>query len=169
MTRLTLVVARARNGVIGKDGALPWRMPSDLKHFKAATLGKPVLMGRRTWDSLGRPLPGRDNVVVTRAARARAPGAWLFSDLAVARAAAAAMAEAAGADEVCVIGGGALYAETMSVADRIVVTEVDLAPNGDVVLPPIDETRFVETARTVLPQGPKDDAAAVVRVLDRRG
>lgn len=168
MTRLTLVVARARNGVIGKDGALPWRMPSDLKHFKAATLGKPVLMGRRTWDSLGRPLPGRANLVVTRSPAARAPGAWVFSDLAAARAAAAAMAEAAGVDEVCVIGGAALYAETLPLADRIVLTEVDLAPEGDVVLPPIDERVFVETARTLLPQGPKDDAAAVVRILDRR-
>lgn len=168
MTRLTLVVARARNGVIGKDGALPWRMSSDLKHFKATTLGKPVLMGRRTWESLGRPLPGRANIVVTRTARVATPGAWTFSDLAAACAAGRAMAEAAGVDDVCVIGGGALYAETLPCADRIVLTEVDLEPDGDVVLPPIDERLFVETARTVLPRGPKDDASAVVRVLDRR-
>lgn len=166
--RLTLVVARARNGVIGKDGALPWRLSSDLKHFKAVTLGRPVLMGRKTWDSLGKPLPGRPNIVVSRNPRVQAPGAWVFSDFAAARAAGQAMARASGADSVCVIGGAALYAEALPGADRIILTEVDAAPEGDAIMPPIDEAAFVETARTPLPQGPKDDHAALVRVLDRR-
>jgi len=167
--RLTLVVARDRNGTIGKDGALPWRMPSDLKHFKQATMGKPVLMGRRTWESLGRPLPGRANIVVTRTPALRAVGAWTFSDLATACAAGAAMAAAGGGEDVCIVGGAALYAEALPIADRLIVTEIDLAVNGgDTTFPAFDESAFVETSRTPLPRSARDDAEAVVRVLDRR-
>jgi dihydrofolate reductase len=165
--RLTLVVARARNGVIGRDGALPWRMPSDLKHFKAATLGKPILMGRRTWDSLSRALPGRANMVVTRNARFRARGAHVHSDLDAAIAAAGAISAASGQGEVCVIGGASLYAETLPRATRILMTEIDLAPEGDAHFPPFDEAAFRETARIPLPRTEKDDADAIVRVLDR--
>jgi dihydrofolate reductase len=165
--RIALVVARARNGVIGKDGALPWRMSSDLRHFKAATLGKPVLMGRRTWESLPRALPGRANIVVSRNSGLRARGAHIHSDLDAAIAAAGAMAAASGQDEICIIGGAALYAETLPRADRIVLTEVDLEPAGDARFPPFDETAFRETARLPLPRTEKDDADALVRVLDR--
>ncbi|NDC59896.1 MAG: dihydrofolate reductase, partial [Alphaproteobacteria bacterium] len=143
MMRLTLVVARDRNGTIGKDGALPWRMPSDLKHFKQATMGKPVLMGRRTWESLGRALPGRANIVVTRTPALRAVGAWTFSDLATACAAGAAMAAAGGGEDVCIVGGAALYAEALPIADRLIVTEIDLAVNGgDTTFPAFDESAF---------------------------
>lgn len=165
--RVTLVVARARNGVIGKDGALPWRMPSDLRHFKAATLGKPVLMGRRTWQSLARALPGRANIVVSRNARLEARGAHVHSDLDTAIAVAGAIAAAAGQDEICIIGGAGLYAETLPRADRIVLTEVDLEPAGDAHFPPFDEAAFRESARIPLARTDKDDAHAVVRVLDR--
>ena len=104
--KLTLVVAVAKNGVIGRDGALPWRLSSDMKRFKAATMGKPVLMGRKTWDSLPRkPLPGRQNLILTRDSDFKADGAWVYTDLAAMIAAARAMAEAAGVDEACVIGG----------------------------------------------------------------
>ncbi|HRP12618.1 MAG TPA: dihydrofolate reductase, partial [Terricaulis sp.] len=104
--KLTLVLAIAKNGVIGRDGALPWRLSSDLKRFKAATLGKPVLMGRKTWDSLPkRPLPGRENLVLTRDANFQAEGAWVFTALAAMCAAARAMAQRSGAGEICVIGG----------------------------------------------------------------
>ena len=99
--KLTLVVAVARNGVIGRDGALPWRISSDMKHFKAATMGKPVLMGRKTWESLPKkPLPGRQNLILTRDANFAAEGAWVYSDLAAMLAAGRAMAEAQGAEEV---------------------------------------------------------------------
>lgn len=169
MTKLSLIVARARNGVIGRDGGLPWRLSSDLKRFKSITMGKPMLMGRKTWDSLpNKPLPGRKNIVLTRDQNFRAPGAWVFSDLAAALAAARAIAAADGADEVNVIGGAALYAETLPLADRLYLTEVDCAPEGDAHFPAFAEAAFREAAREDFPAGPKDDHAFAVRTLERR-
>jgi dihydrofolate reductase len=169
LTALSLIVARARNGVIGRDGALPWRLSSDLKRFKAITMGKPMVMGRKTWDSLpNKPLPGRKNIVLTRDKDFRAAGAWVFSDLAAAIAAARAMAAGDGVDEVNVIGGAALYAETLPLADRLYLTEVDCAPPGDAHFPAFEETAFRETAREDFPPGPKDDHAFAVRTLERR-
>ncbi|MEZ5994849.1 MAG: dihydrofolate reductase [Hyphomonadaceae bacterium] len=165
--RLTLVVAVAKNGVIGRDGALPWRLSSDMKRFKAATMGKPVLMGRKTWESLPkRPLPGRQNLVLTRDADFRAKGGWVYTDLAAMVAAGRAMAEAAGEDEVCVIGGAQLYDAALPLADRIVLTEVNLEPDGDARLA-LDLSRWREVSREAVAAGPKDDADFVVRVLER--
>lgn len=166
--RLTLIAARAANGVIGRNGALPWRLSADLKAFKANTLGNPILMGRKTWDSLGKALPGRANLVLTRDASLRPEGAWAFAGLDVLLAAGRAMARARGARDVCVIGGGALYAQTLPLADRLILTEVESRPEGDAWFPAFDEARFQEVSRTPLPQGPKDDHAACIRVLDRR-
>lgn len=126
---LTLVVARADNGVIGRDNALPWRLPADLRHFKALTLGKPVIMGRRTFESIGRPLPGRRNIVLTRSP------SWTAAGVAVAADLAAAVAQA-DAPEVMIIGGAAVYAAALPAARRIHLTEVHLAPAGDTLLPP---------------------------------
>lgn len=165
---LTLIAARGRNGVIGRAGGLPWRLASDLAHFKKRTWGKPVLMGRATFDAIGRPLPGRANLVLTRDASFRAPGAWLFADLALMLAAGAAMAHAKGADEMCVIGGGALFAATMARADRLVLTEVDAAPSGDAVFPAFDQAAFVEVSAVDFPAGANDDHAFRVRELRRR-
>ncbi len=166
---LTLIVARARNGVIGRDGALPWRLASDMAQFKAATMGRPVLMGRKTWDSLPRkPLPGRPNLVLTRDPAFRADGGWSFASLDALLAAGRAMAAASGADAVCVIGGAQLYAALLPQADRIVLTEVDLAPQGDVQFS-FDESAWREAARVAHAAGPKDDAAFVVRTLERAG
>jgi dihydrofolate reductase len=168
---VSLIVARGRNGVIGREGALPWKLSSDMARFKAITMGKPVLMGRKTWDSLPakfRPLPGRKNIVLTRDKRFSAPGVWAFSDLAAAVAAAKAMAAVDGVDEVNVIGGAALYAETLPLADRLYLTEVDAAPEGDALFPSVDEAQFRETAREDFPAGPKDDHAFTLRVLERR-
>ena len=168
MPRLSLIVARARNGVIGRDGALPWRLSSDMKRFKAATMGKPVLMGRRTWDSLHvRPLPGRQNLVLTRDASLRPAGAWAFAKLDAAIAAGRAMAEQSGADEICVIGGALVYAETLPLAERIRLTEVSLSPEGDAFFPALDPTHWREVERGSVSAGPGDDAAFVVRVLER--
>lgn len=165
--KLTLVVAVAKNGVIGRDGDLPWRLSSDMKRFKAATMGKPVLMGRKTWDSLPRkPLPGRQNLVLTRDADFKADGAWVYSDLAAMIGAAHAMAEAAGVDEACVIGGAQLYNAVLPQADRIVLTEVNLTPEGDAYLD-LDLSRWRESSREAVPRGEKDDADFVVRVLER--
>ena len=141
MSRISLVVAVAENGVIGHRGALPWRIPDDLKRFKAITMGKPVLMGRKTWDSLPRkPLPGRTNIVVTRNPAFRAEGAI------VARSFADAIAKA-GADEIAVIGGEAIFAAALPLAEAIHLTEVEASPDGDAFMPSIDRKQWRETAR----------------------
>lgn len=165
--KLTLVVAVAKNGVIGRDGALPWRLSSDMKRFKAATMGKPVLMGRKTWDSLPRkPLPGRQNLILTRDADFKADDAWVYTDLDAMLAAARAMAEAAGAEEACVIGGAQLYNAVLSQANRIVLTEVNLEPEGDAHLD-LDLSQWREVSRENVAAGPNDDADFIVRVLER--
>jgi dihydrofolate reductase len=165
--KLTLVLAIANNGVIGRHGALPWRLSSDLKRFKAATFGKPVLMGRKTWDSLpNRPLKGRPNLVLSRDGNFRADGAWSFTSLDAMLAAGRAMAEAGGEDEVCVIGGVHLFEQTLGLADRMVVTQVQLEPEGEARLH-LDLSRWREVSREDVAAGPKDDADFVVRVLER--
>lgn len=165
--KLTLVVAVAKNGVIGRDGALPWRLSSDMKRFKAATMGKPVLMGRKTWASLQkRPLPGRQNLVLSRDAKFVAEGGWLYTDLAAMLAAGRAMAGASGATEICVIGGAQLYEATLPLADRIILTEVNLAPEGDARLD-LDLAQWREASREDVAAGPNDDSDFTVRVLER--
>ncbi|MDX2276410.1 MAG: dihydrofolate reductase [Hyphomonadaceae bacterium] len=167
--KLTLVVAVARNGVIGRDGALPWRLKSDMARFKAATMGKPVLMGRKTWDSLFvRPLPGRKNLVLTRDASFRPKEAWAFTKLDAFLAAGRAMAEEMGVDEYAVIGGSLLYAETLPLADRLRYTEVALDPEGDARFPKLDPAQWIETSREEVTAGAGDEADFAVRVLDRR-
>lgn len=165
--KLTLVVAVAKNRVIGRDGALPWRLSSDMKRFKAATMGKPVLMGRKTWDSLPKkPLPGRQNLILTRDADFKADGAWVYTDLSAMLAAARAMAEAAGVGEACVIGGAQLYNAVLPLADRILLTEVNLTPEGDARLD-LDLSQWREVTRETVAAGPNDDADFVVRTLER--
>lgn len=167
ISKLTLVVAVAKNGVIGRDGDLPWRLWSDLKRFKAATMGKPVLMGRKTWKSLPRkPLPGRQNLVLTRDANFIADNAWVYTDLDAMLAAGRAMAKAAGVEEACVIGGAQLYNAVLPLADRIILTEVNLAPEGDARLT-LDLASWREVSSEHVERGEKDDADFVVRVLER--
>ena len=144
MTPVTLVVAVAQNGVIGNRGALPWRIPEDLKRFKALTMGKPLIMGRKTWDSLPKkPLPGRSNIVVTRDAAFRAPGA------SVAHSFDSALAEAEKENpiEIMVIGGEAIFAAALPLAHRIHLTEIMSASEGDAFMPPIEKSQWRETAR----------------------
>ncbi len=165
--KLTLVVAVAKNGVIGRDGALPWRLSSDMKRFKAATMGKPVLMGRKTWDSLPRkPLPGRQNLILTRDADFKADGAWVYTDLAAMLAAARSMAQKAGVEEACVIGGAQIYNAVLAQADRIILTEVNLTPEGDARLE-LDLSAWRESSSEHVERGEKDDADFTVRVLER--
>lgn len=166
-------VARARNGVIGRAGALPWRLKSDLALFKQTTLFKPVIMGRKTWESLPRrPLPGRMNLVLTRdgsyAEQPVAKGAVVCEQFAEALAIAREQAEEDGAEEVCVIGGADLFALALPKARRLYLTEVDVDAEGDVVMPPIDERDWTEVRREAHPAGPDDDHAFVFRVLERR-
>ncbi len=136
--RLTLVVAAAENDVIGKDGDLPWHLPADLAHFKRVTLGRPIVMGRRTWESIGRPLPGRENIVVSRNEGYAADGARVVGSLA----AAIDHARSLGAPELMVIGGAGLYEAAMPVADRILLTRVHARIPGDTVMPPIDDDEW---------------------------
>jgi len=147
---LVLVVARARNGIIGDKGALPWHLPADLKRFKAMTVGKPVIMGRKTFESIGKPLPGRHNIVLTRDRGWQAEGATVVANLAEAIAAAG-LDPRARADEIMVIGGAQIYAEAMPSATRIELTEIDAEPEGDTVLSPFDPARWRETARENFP------------------
>jgi len=139
----SIVVAVARNGVIGRDNALPWRLPADLAHFKKVTMGHPVVMGRRTYESIGKPLPGRKNIVVTRNRQYRAPGCTVVSSLDEA------WRSAGDADEVCVIGGNTLFAETLPLADVIHLTEVEADVPGDTFFPDFDRGQWLakEVAR----------------------
>jgi dihydrofolate reductase len=139
--RIYLVAAVASNGIIGANGALPWRLPEDLKHFKRVTLGHPVIMGRRTWESLKGPLPGRDNIVVTRTAGYEAPGAAVASSLE------AALALCLGERVAFVIGGSRLFAESLPFAAGLVMTEIYRDFDGDTWFPPYDRSRWKETQR----------------------
>ncbi|MFZ5671897.1 MAG: dihydrofolate reductase [Pseudomonadota bacterium] len=163
--RIAFVVAVARNGVIGAKGDLPWRISSDLKRFKQITMGKPVIMGRKTWESLPkRPLAGRLNIVVTRDRSYEAPGAVVAASVETALAA----ARQSASEEICVIGGSEIFRQFLPIADRLYLTEVDLTPQGDAVFPPLDFSQWTETSREVHPRAEHDDAGFVLRVLDRK-
>lgn len=136
---LALIAALADNRVIGIDNRLPWHLPADLKHFKAVTLGKPIIMGRKTWDSLGRPLPGRLNLVVSRQAGLQLDGAEVFASLPAAIARADEWARERGVDELMLIGGAELYAQGLALAQRLYLTRVHLAPEGDAFFPEFAE------------------------------
>jgi len=155
--RVVLVVAVGENGIIGRAGRLPWHLRSDLQHFKRLTLDRPVIMGRKTYASIGKPLPQRTNIVVTRGPGARAPGVLFAPDLATAFVLARADAEKRGVDEIMVIGGSDVFAATLPDADRLEVTLVHAAPEGDVTFPPIDPRLWREVARERHARGPHDD------------
>ena len=156
---LVIVVAVGRNGAIGRDGALPWTVPSDLARFKTLTMGCPMIMGRRTWDSIGRALPGRESIVVSRGAPALPQGAWAAGDPEQGLAIAAERATAMAAPAVTLIGGAALFAALMDRADRLALTIVELAPPADTFFPPVDLDRWRELSRHVPPRQAKDEAA----------
>lgn len=139
--KIYLVAAVASNGIIGRNGQLPWHLPEDLKHFKRLTMGQAVIMGRRTWESLGRALPGRENIVVTRQAGYEAPGA------AVARSLEAALALCTGDSVAFVIGGEQLFAESLPIAAGLVLTEIQRDYEGDTRFPDYDRSRWRESQR----------------------
>jgi dihydrofolate reductase len=153
-----LIVAVADNGVIGARGAIPWRLKSDMQRLKAMTLGKPVVMGRKTFVSLGRPLPGRTNIVVTRDADFRGPGAVVTTTFAEAHAIARADASRRSAGEIAVIGGAEIYAQWIGIADRLEITEVHARPEGDTYFAAIDAAKWEEVTRVRNPAGPDDSA-----------
>ncbi len=165
MIDLVLVVARAKNGVIGKDGALPWHLPDDLKRFKRMTVGKPVIMGRKTFESIGKPLPGRQNIVLTRGDW-RADGVTVVANLAEA-VAAAGLDPRARAEGIFVIGGAQIYAEALPCATRIELTEVAAEPEGDTILPAFDPARWREVAREAHPAVGEQPGFAFVTLVRR--
>jgi dihydrofolate reductase len=158
VTPLIIVAAVARNGVIGADNRLLWRLPSDLKHFKALTMGKPLVMGRKTYQSIGRLLPGRETIVVTRDRRFLPQDALVAHSLDAALALAAERAAATGADAIVIAGGGDLYAQTIGRASRLAITEVGLEPKGDALFPPIDPEVWRVVRRESGVRGPRDEA-----------
>lgn len=153
-----LIAAVAENGVIGASGAMPWRLKSDMARLKTMTLGKPVVMGRKTFASIGRPLPGRTNIVVTRDLGFRAAGVVVTHSLADAKVIATGDALRRFATEIAVIGGADIYAQWMEGADRLEITEVHARPDGDTRFPAIDPTAWKEVARVRNPAGSHDSA-----------
>lgn len=166
--KLSLIVAKSRNNVIGIDGDLPWRLSSDLKFFKATTMGKPVLMGRVTWESLPFPLPGRPNLVLTRNVNYTASKAELHTDMREMIGRGYELAGQTGADEIMLIGGAKLYASLMRFCDRLYVTEVDAMIEGDAHFPAISAKDWKVVSETDYPKGEKDDYPFTVKVYERR-
>jgi dihydrofolate reductase len=155
---IVLVAAAAENGVIGRDNALPWRLKSDMRRFRARTWGKPVVMGRKTFQSMGKALAGRTNIVVSRDREFSAPGVVVAPDLRAALTSARGDALRRGADEIVVIGGAEIYAQTLPIADRLDLTLVKARPQGNICFPSINAQAWRETGRSEHKAGP-DDAA----------
>lgn len=166
--RLVAVVARARNGVIGVDNDLPWRLSSDLKRFKALTMGKPMIMGRRTWDSIGRPLPGREIIVMTRDPAFRAEGAHIAATPGEALATARRLAALNGAQEIIIAGGGDIFRAFLPETEVIEITEVALDCAGDAHFPALDPADWEEACCERPERGPKDEADFHYVTLHRR-
>jgi dihydrofolate reductase len=168
--KIAIYVAIAENGVIGREGGLPWQLSTDLKRFKATTMGKPIVMGRKTWESFPRkPLPGRLNIVVTRDRDFRAEGAEvvhsLEDGLTLAKVRGRCMADA---DEICILGGGEIYRQALPLADRLYVTHVMAEVDGDTRFPPIDAATWEPVSTEDFPAGDKDTHATRYTVYERR-
>ena len=160
---ITLVVAVAENGVIGREGGLPWRLSTDMRRFRDTTMGKPVIMGRKTWESFPKkPLPGRRNIVVTK------DPAYSAEEAEVAASLDEALAKCNGADEICIIGGGQIYAQAIAKADRLDVTHVLAAIDGDTLFPHIDPAIWQAVSSEDVPAGDKDSHATRHVVYERR-
>jgi dihydrofolate reductase len=166
--KLVLIAAVAENNVIGKDGQLPWKIRSDLRHFRALTLDRPVIMGRKTFQSIGKALDRRTNIVITKDPEFTAKGVTKAPDFKAALALARKDAEQRGADEIMVIGGSGVFAEALPRADRLEITHVHASPEGDVFFPPIDPKVWREETREERPAGPDDDAGFAVATYVRR-
>jgi dihydrofolate reductase len=166
--KIVLVVAVAENGVIGRQGQLPWRMPTDLKRFRRVTLGKPVIMGRKTYQSIGKPLEGRDNIVITRQPSFASLGVHAALSLDEALALGRTLAGRRGVDEVAVIGGAVIFRAALPLAERVYLTLVHGRPQGDVRLEAFDTSLWRETAREPMQRGPGDEFPADFIVLDRQ-
>jgi len=165
--KLCAIVAMDRNNIIGREGDLPWRLPSDLKHFKRVTVGKPCLMGRKTWESLPFPLPGRPNLVLSRNEEYKAKGAEMFSDINAMIGQGFELAGASGVDEVMLIGGAQLYKTLLPRCDRLYVTRVDADVDGDAAFPEIDPNQWRLSREDSPEKSPKDEFNFTIAVFDR--
>jgi dihydrofolate reductase len=163
-----MIAAVARNGVIGRNGALPWRLPSDFAFFRRMTMGKPLIMGRKTFEGIGRPLPGRTSIVVTRDAGYRPAGAIAVTNLGAALEQAQSIAEADGAGEVMIGGGGEIYREAMPLADRLYITHVALDAEGDTAFPEIEASIWREAEELAVPRSERDSAPFRILRYERR-
>ncbi|MCP4318324.1 MAG: dihydrofolate reductase [Hyphomicrobiales bacterium] len=165
---IELVVAAARNGVIGRDGGMPWRLSTDLRRFKAITLGKPVVMGRKTFQSIGKALPGRKNIVITRDASFKADDVDVVQTVEAAIECAQKAALESGQYTICVIGGGEIYRQVLPLADCVHMTHVDCEPEGDTVFPEFDPHLWNVESIEPVPAGEKDSAASRYVVYRRK-
>ena len=164
---LCLIVAAASNGVIGRAGKMPWHLPAELKYFKARTLGKPVIMGRKTFQSIGRPLPGRDNIVVTRDVTFAAAGVTVVASLGAAIAAAESASARSGADEIMVIGGSEIYAQALPLVGRVYRTRIAATPDGDALFPELDPVVWRLISETPLPNAIAGSVDATTCIYER--
>jgi len=167
-TPLILVVAVAENGVIGRDNQLLWRLRTDLKRFRELTMAKPMIMGRKTYDSIGKPLPGRETIVLTRDSGFSAPGVHVVHSWNEAVAKGEELAATMGADAVAVVGGAEIYKLALPQVQKIYLTEVEAAPEGDAFFPSIDQSQFREVARIPYHKGPDDEHPFTFIDLERR-
>lgn len=166
--KIVQVAAIGENNVIGRDGQLPWHLKSDLKHFRKLTIGKPVVMGRKTYESIGKPLKDRTNIVLTTDLGLIVPGGVLANSMDAALGFARQDAKRRGVDEIMIIGGSDVFAATMPKADRLEITHVHASPDGDALFPPIDPTIWREVERKSYPAGPDDDASFDTATYVRR-
>lgn len=167
--KISMIAGVAENGVIGSDQTIPWRVPSDMAFFKRTTMGKPIVMGRKQYETVGKPLPGRTNIVITRQADYQPEGVLVFHDVEMAVEKARDIAAADGVDEIMIIGGGELYAQLMDRADRLYITHIDLNPAGDVRFPAIAPEQWAVVDLPEVTPSPKDEASYRVKVYERRG
>ena len=165
---IAMIAGVAENGVIGSDQTIPWRVPSDMAFFKRTTMGKPVVMGRKQYETVGKPLPGRANIVITRQRDYQPEGVLVFHDIEAALAKAREIALADGVDEIMIIGGGELYAQLIDRADRLYITHIDLHPTGDVRFPAIAPEQWAVVDLPEVTPSPKDEATYRVKVYERR-
>ncbi len=166
--KIVLVAAIGDNNVIGHEGQLPWRLKSDLAHFRKVTIDKPVVMGRKTFQSIGKPLKDRTNIVISRDADFAVPGVLTAASFPAALELARKDAAARGADEIMIIGGSDIFAASLPLANRLEITHVHASPEGDVTFPSIDPTLWREVSRTEHAAGPQDDASFAVATYMKR-
>ena len=165
--KIAMIAAVGENGAVGAEGKLPWHLPTDFAFYKATTMGKPLIMGRKTFESIGKPLPGRTNIVVTHQEAYAPAGVEVFPGLGAAIARAKEVARADGVDEIFINGGGEIYRQAMPVAERLYITHVEASPQSDTVFPQIDPEQWEVTDRNDIVAGERDSAKFRIRIYER--